>query len=69
MPQVTQAEKPTVMTALPSFFFVVALMLLMYGLIAEVPHEIVDALYLTAAFAFVLGICLYGQAGIKAVRS
>lgn len=69
MPHVDVSEKPTVMTVLPSFFFILALILLLYGFIAPLPHEFVDALYLTAAFAFILAICLYGQAGITALRT
>ncbi|MHC4753070.1 MAG: hypothetical protein ACYTFW_24800 [Planctomycetota bacterium] len=53
----------------PAFFFFIAVIAAMAGLLTDVPQEFMLALNLTAIFSMFLALCLFGQAGIQAVET
>jgi hypothetical protein len=65
---VSKKERYVVFAALPTVFFIVAVILIGAGLLGAVPQEIQTATDWTAIFTLILAFCLYGQAGLQALE-
>jgi hypothetical protein len=65
---IDKKEQPMILNScLPTLLFIMALGFIMFGLLGELPEEIVNALDWTGLIILIFALFLYGRAGIQAV--